>query len=1145
MPVASEQQKVFFKMFEDEFNKAFSLSQKARNIGLDPEPFVEINSAKDVAARVEGLVGPKGVAEQIRAIMAQIPEREAAVFKLCDEILEGKFDGSCKEKSNLRDWKIEQAVRSGLALFTEGVVSAPIEGISRVKILKNPDSTEYVALYFSGPIRGAGGTGQAFAVLLADYCRTKAGLAPFKATTQEIERNVEEIALYSIKTRGGQYTPSDEEVRHITTACAVRIDGEPTEDYEVALNKNVATIESNRVRGGMALVTGEGICLKATKMVKLSKKAGLDWKWIEKLVKTAKQEATKMEIKPVSKYMDDVVAGRPIFSYPMTPGGFRLRYGRTRMTGIASKAIHPSTMYVLENFIAIGTHVKVERPGKGAVMTPCESIEAPIIKLKTGEVKQVSDPKEALQIVKENLIEKILFLGDLLVTYGDFSKANHPLVASAWCEEWYQKELQAKGVELGIDEIKTMGIGDATKLSMQHEVPLSPKYTLYWHDISKEELIQLARWIQENGEINGKSLKIKSLGKKELLEKILCPHKVTSINEVALDEENSAALLIPLAMHEGLNCEKLVQESNNSEDVIEILSKACGIAIQRKAGIYVGSSMGRPEKAKEREMKPKVHVLFPISELGGKERSIEKAVKNLKTQVEATEDLRTKTNEKTELQLAVKQCPSCGRILPLNKCEACKVRTIQKKQCVGCQTINDFEMEECTKCKSKMLSESGKLIIDLSKYFEKAIKTLQFKPDIVKGVQGLISDAKIPEALEKGFLRAKYDLSVFRDGTCRFDMTEIPLTHIIPAEIGLPIEKARQLGYSKDSNGNELNEVNQIVEMNAQDIVVSNYTAEYFLKLMQFIDDLLVYYYKLPPYYNCNTKEDVIGHLTIAIAPHTSAGILARIIGFTNVKGLLAHPYLHCACRRNCDGDELCIMLLMDGLLNFSRKYLPSSKGGAMDAPIVLTTLLDPKEVDDEAHAMECCSEYPLELYRASLRNANPSEVKVELVASRLGKETQYEKINYTHPAKIIGPGQTAYVEMENMQQKVEMELSLMAKIKAVDLKGAAEKILSSHFFPDMYGNLRKFSRQQFRCVDCGKKFRRIPLIGKCNDCGAKLLLTINKGGIEKYLKISKEMAQKYGMSDYTKQRIELIEKEIASIFEDEKVKQHTLADFF
>ncbi|MDP2718099.1 MAG: hypothetical protein Q8P02_05115, partial [Candidatus Micrarchaeota archaeon] len=43
--------------------KAMALAQKAREQGKDPVSIVEIPLAHDVSARVEGLVGPVGVAE--------------------------------------------------------------------------------------------------------------------------------------------------------------------------------------------------------------------------------------------------------------------------------------------------------------------------------------------------------------------------------------------------------------------------------------------------------------------------------------------------------------------------------------------------------------------------------------------------------------------------------------------------------------------------------------------------------------------------------------------------------------------------------------------------------------------------------------------------------------------------------------------------------------------------------------------------------------------------------------------------------------------------------------------------------------------------------------------------------------------------
>ena len=38
------------------------------------------------------------------------------------------------------------------------------------------------------------------------------------------------------------------------------------------------------------------------------------------------------------------------------------------------------------------------------------------------------------------------------------------------------------------------------------------------------------------------------------------------------------------------------------------------------------------------------------------------------------------------------------------------------------------------------------------------------------------------QTLKEGILRAKYDIPVFRDGTVRFDMSDVPVTHL-PKEI--------------------------------------------------------------------------------------------------------------------------------------------------------------------------------------------------------------------------------------------------------------------------------------------------------------------------------------------------------------------------
>jgi DNA polymerase II large subunit len=418
----------------------------------------------------------------------------------------------------------------------------------------------------------------------------------------------------------------------------------------------------------------------------------------------------------------------------------------------------------------------------------------------------------------------------------------------------------------------------------------------------------------------------------------------------------------------------------------------------------------------------------------------------------------------------------------------------------------------------------------------------------IKGVLGLTSKNKTPEPLEKGILRAKHGIVMFKDGTVRYDLSDLPLTHIKPKEIGVPVEKLKGMGYDKDVYGKPLVDQNQILELKVQDIVVSKDCGEYLLKTAGFIDDLLTKYYKVDPYYNISSISELIGKLVIGLAPHTSAGVLGRLVGFTTASVGYAHPFFHAAKRRNCDGDEDCVMLLMDGLLNFSRSYLPDKRGGQMDAPLVLTSRIDPNEVDKEAHNIDVLFQYPLEFYEATLKYTNPKNIVklMDTVSGRLGKPEQYEGFGFTHDTTDIaaGPRNSAYKTLGTMIEKMEAQLALARRIKAVDPQDVAERVIESHFLPDLIGNLRSFSKQKVRCTKCNAKYRRPPLRGTCPKCGGNIVLTVHEGSVKKYLETSLRIADEYNVRHYTKQRLELLELEMKSLFESDKVKQKGLADF-
>jgi DNA polymerase II large subunit len=1266
-------------------------------------------------------------------------------------------------------------------------------------------------------------------------------------------------------------------------------------------------------------------------------------------------------------------------------------------------------MIILNNFVATGTQLKVERPGKAAAYSVCDTIEGPIVKLKTGDVLQVNEEIEAKKIKED--IEEIIYAGDVLINYGDFFDRAHKLVPAGYCEEIWIQELEEKINEitwtndpdklselinieptkiwlLKKNPIKTKISFEAAKeISKKLNLSLHPKHTFYWKEIEKEKLEDLINWLKTNKTEENKTILKNSKSKREL-EIIGAPHKLINKEFIIIEKEIFKAITFSLGIHRNLTKEEIKQIILESKNTLEAVNKLSQIQIRDKSGTFIGSRMGRPEKAKMRKLTGSPHVLFPVGNEGGRLRSFQAAMEAGKI----TAEIKMFKNEKT------------NRTTP-------------------------FSIDEKTGTKTKPIeqSEKNKTNIPIKEIMEDLMKKLNTKiiPDLIKGVRGTSNKEHTAEHLIKGILRAKHGIAVNKDGTTRYDCSEVTLTHFKPKEIGTSIEKLKQLGYEKDIKGQPIINEDQIIELKVQDIVLPCATTspdepadEILFRTANFVDEELEKLYGLKPYYKLKTKSDLVGHLTIGLAPHTSAGIITRIIGFSKTQAFFAHPYIHAAMRRDCftyettipiknknkweiiqlgklieqlnpqkivdnfgtkeikvkgyktlgkingkttevninnftkhepstiieikthlgkkirttqnhkhiifsekenktkitkaseikkgdflmlpykinivkkdvkkinlieefknqdwvmirglakqtknlkeilislkiptktaenyarrdsvpiktaikiikkkrinteklkiaakqdtinlptkidvnekflkiiglyiaegysrstegknnlyqtyiassndevrnyikayfnkylglkqsenkkdrityssrilyelftntlsmgsnayqkriphkflnlpnkkigwllsgyfegdgsvsktdlrlsfdtvsegllkdidfvlaqsgifvknkeytkktgpkikefyikknkeipefkitkgtiqskfmkkihglikfistkkrntlkfiintkkhrnlfvkhddnyfydeiteinfskhettyclnvknnevvangiltkqcDGDESCILLLLDAFLNFSKKYLPSSRGSAMDAPLVLTSIIIPTEVDDMIFNMDVAWNYPLKLYRAAENYKMPFDIKIRRIAHINGTPQQYESMGFTHDTTNINSGVTcsAYKLLPSMGEKVEAQMDIAEKLRAVDEKDVAKLIINKHFIRDTKGNLRKFSLQQFRCVACNEKFRRPPLIGKCTECGGKIIFTISEGSIVKYIDYCKRLAEKYDLDIYTRQMIDLTVRRIESVFGKEKEIQMGLGAF-
>ena len=1103
----------YYASLSDETYSIFEHAASAKSTLVDSSGIIEPKIAFDLADRVAKM-HEIDIADPLREIL-KINGKELSALILAKEIAQGKY---CLPDATLED-KLDLAVRVGLAIITEGVTIAPLQGISEVKIKKNKDGTEYLSVSIAGPMRSAGGTESAVTLLIADHVRKIAGLSKFQANSfdDETGRFVEELRIYEREASSFQFHILDADIEHVISNLPVELAGVDTDPYEVVNHKGMTRIKTDRVRGGALRVLNDGLIGRSKKLLKRIELYNLDgWEWLNDL-KGAVQTGDNQE-DAAAKRMREVITGRSVLSMPNKLGGFRLRYGRACNTGFAAVGIHPVIAEILDHTIAVGTQIKIDIPGKGATVAFVDSIDTPTVRLNNGSVIKIRDVKHGLEI--KNDIEKILHLGDILISFGDFLENNAQLVPSAYVEEFWIEELKQKIEKYEPnDQIlnqflnKIPTLDEALKISLDFKIPLHPHYLYFWDKISSEDLLKLL----EPKKVNETSIEY-PIQVKKILENLGTPHKVE--NETLILEHQEAKIFFNLLFREKPTISDL--------SVPKILSESSGIQIRNKFSTSIGVRIGRPEKAAPRQMKPPTHTLFPISDKGGPTRDLLKASRT----------------EHFFANIINRHCTQCNQPSIGIRCSICGTKTSITYRCSNCRdTLNE---PFCEKCKRKAPAHSHQAFPLKARLLLAQEKMGIRAREPFKGVKELINQDKIAEPLEKGLARQNFGLTTFKDGTVRCDATNSPLTQFKPSWIGTSIEKLKELGYSYDIDGKPLESIDQIIEIRMQDVIIPNEIGKYLVNACKYIDVLLEKFYGKSSFYNVKNNEELIGHLIIGLAPHTSVGIVGRIIGYTETHVCFGTPNWHSAKRRDADGDADSIMLLMDSLLNFSRQFLSDRIGGLMDAPLLIQPHVLPHESQPQAHNLEVTKILPLEFFESTFEQVKASDVSsIEIIKSRLDTERQFYDYHFTHSTSSLttSKSRSAYSTLGSMLDKFDMQVRNAELINVVNPSELVSNVISTHLVPDLMGNLRAYARQSFRCTACGKSYRRMPLIQTCV-CGHKLIATITRGSVEKYLKLAKRLVEKYDVGEYQRGRIHALSDEIELVFGKSRGDQSLLSDY-
>ena len=158
--------------------QTYDIAQNNKQKGLDNNLDVECKIIIDLPDRIKNLIDIP-VDKRIRELLKK-NDKELTALTIAEEIALGKFGFFDKEKS------LNLAIRTGLAILTDGVTVAPLQGISDIKIKNNDDGTSHIAIYFARPIRSAGGTEAAFTLVIADKVRKALGIDRDHVTQTEM-----------------------------------------------------------------------------------------------------------------------------------------------------------------------------------------------------------------------------------------------------------------------------------------------------------------------------------------------------------------------------------------------------------------------------------------------------------------------------------------------------------------------------------------------------------------------------------------------------------------------------------------------------------------------------------------------------------------------------------------------------------------------------------------------------------------------------------------------------------------------------------------------------------------------------------------------------------------------------------------------
>jgi hypothetical protein len=326
--------------------------------------------------------------------------------------------------------------------------------------------------------------------------------------------------------------------------------------------------------------------------------------------------------------------------------------------------------------------------------------------------------------------------------------------------------------------------------------------------------------------------------------------------------------------------------------------------------------------------------------------------------------------------------------------------------------------------------------------------------------------------LDKTILRAKNNLTVFKDGLIHFSVINSPLTSFKPIEINVSVEQLHSLGYYYDIYGHLLENSQQEVLLKPSDIIIPENLLEQIINVMRFINDELKLIYDKEPFYDISMESNsIIGLNVIGINKNYSIGIFGRVIGYSSVSTCFATPIWHLSKGSYCNGEMSDSFVLdLDCFLNLDIRLIISKIGMFRGIPIF--TQIQPDLSISSATLEKFSGGFFNKFVYEKESHSKDSTQHINDFISYIKYNSQFNQFSVIYTADKINPivSRNELLTIPGQIEKLISFFEYSTILKTIDIIKIFNGSISAFIYNNILPMINNFFKADFLCPSCNNR---------------------------------------------------------------------------